>query len=476
MRIKTSARGLTFSFQENEAFQVGTKYRYFLDTANREVILVPDENGDHTVSRKGKNQKPLIDLRAKEIKDLIATASYLEISFDKQITVSVIKTVPEIQKDYSDYELKDLFDKKDTETITLDRNEFLRQDPPIFKALQAAGLFSAKINTEISYVFDMISLFSGAGLLDYPFRMDPDFQIHAAMDFDKDACETYRYNIGDHILCADMRNVEPEDLACPHPDLVIGGPCCQGYSNANRHNIDSQTAKEKRSLVDDYIRIVKSKHPYLFVIENVPQFITKEGGRYLSKVIEGLPDYSITYQIVSDFAHGGYTTRKRMILIGSRIGRVLIPDVELKVHRVSGDALKNVDDTWFNAKDITKPSEETKRKMSFVRPGHNYKDIPEMKTLERHSDTYYRLDPDKPAPTIVNWRKVNMMPPVGNRILSVAEVAALMGLPKSFRLFGSLNAKQQQLGNGVTMAIASFVKSIVKNALYRFANEQYIPV
>lgn len=151
---------------------------------------------------------------------------------------------------------------------------------------------------------------------------------------------------------------------------------------------------------------------------------------------------------------------------------MIIPDVELSSHRTAGDALIKVDDTWFNAGDITKPGIDTMRKMSFVRPGHNYKDIPEMKDLNRHSDTYRRLAMDEPAPTIVNWRKVNMMPPVGNRILSVSEVAALMGLPKRFHLFGSLNSKQQQLGNGVTIAIASFVKALVKNKLYAFAKEQ----
>ena len=67
---------------------------------------------------------------------------------------------------------------------------------------------------------------------------------------------------------------------------------------------------------------------------------------------------------------------------------------------------------------------------------------------------------------------MNLMPPVGNRILTVAEAEALMGLPGTFRVFGSLNDRQQQIGNGVTQAIAHFVKSIVKNALCAFANEK----
>ena len=93
-----------------------------------------------------------------------------------------------------------------------------------------------------------------------------------------------------------------------------------------------------------------------------------------------------------------------------------------------------------------------------------------MKELDRHSNVYRRLSADEPSVTITNWRKVNLMPPVGNRILSVAEAAAIMGLNKDFRFFGSLNDRQQQVGNGVTLAIASFIKSIVKNSLFTYVN------
>ncbi len=167
-----------------------------------------------------------------------------------------------------------------------------------------------------------------------------------------------------------------------------------------------------------------------------------------------------------------------MILIGSakEIGKVIIPNVELTSKKTAGDALKKVDSSWYHYADITKASQDTMRKMAQVRPGHNYKDIPEMAHLDRHSNVYRRLSADEPAVTITNWRKVNLMPPEGNRILSVAEAAFLMGLDRNFRFCGNLNARQQQVGNGVTQAIASFVKSIVKNALYAYANGMFLPV
>ena len=258
----------------------------------------------------------------------------------------------------------------------------------------------------------------------------------------------------------------------PDVDVIIGGPCCQGYSNANRHDIDKTTAKAKRLLIDDYIRIVKDKQPLVFLIENVPQFITKEAGMYLEKVITGLSEYQITYQVVNDWDVGGYTTRKRMLLVGSKIGKIQIPDVELTRKRTAGEALKKVTPDWIHFSDVTKARPDTIEKMAQVRPGHNFRDIKGMEHLDRHSNTYRRLSMDEPSITIVNWRKVNVMPPIGNRILSVAEVAALMGLNKEYQFFGSLNDKQQQVGNGVTQAIASFVKSIIKNALYCHVNQQ----
>lgn len=59
------------------------------------------------------------------------------------------------------------------------------------------------------------------------------------------------------------------------------------------------------------------------------------------------------------------------------------------------------------------------------------------------------------------------------RQLNCAEAKAIQGLPKDFRFFGSLNDIQQQIGNGVTFAMATFAKSIIKNILYRYVNNRF---
>lgn len=470
MRIRSSQRGLTFSFQGNETFQPGTHYRYIIDIEKSEVIIVPDQEGRYKLSRKGDNHKPLVDLRNSEIRNAISLASHMEVEVkDDVIVVHIIKKKISTEG-VQDIEIAELFDKEETVTFEISKDELLHNTGALSDMLVSSGMFSEPVQRSLSYVFDTVSLFSGAGLLDLPFHKDDSFDLKFAVDFDKSACETYRKNIGDHIMCMDIRDLEESDV--PDADVIIGGPCCQGYSNANRAgNVALDVSK--RLLIDDYIRMVKAKKPLMFVVENVAQFVTKEGGKYLERVLTGLSDdYNISYSIVNDNEVGGYTTRKRMILIGSvkAMGRIHIPDIELETKKTTRDALMHVTDEWLNYNDITRPSQSTINKMAQVRQGHNYKDIAEMAHLERHSNVYRRLAENEPACTITNWRKVNLMPPVGNRILSVSEAAALMGLDKKFQFFGSLNDKQQQCGNGVTQALANFAKSIVKNALYHYTN------
>ena len=328
MKIKYSKRGLTFSFQENETFKVGTRYRYLVDATNSEVILLPDENGKYKFSRKGIN-KPLVDLRNEEIREVMSMARFMEVEIqDDKIIVHIIKTDVNIDT-LTAHQLTDLLEKSELISFSIDKEILQENNAALREMLQVGGFFSEQSRNDISYVFDVVSLFSGAGLLDLPFKKDSSFDIKFAVDFDKAACETYKKNLGDHILCMDIRNLKEEDV--PECELIMGGVCCQGYSNANRAG-NATLDLSKRLLVDDYIRIVRAKSPLMFVIENVPQFITKENGKYLSKVIEGLSDkYNITYSVVNDWDLGGYSTRKRMILIGSvkAMGKVIIPDVEL---------------------------------------------------------------------------------------------------------------------------------------------------
>lgn len=479
-RIKSSQRGLTFSLTEEE-IPIGTHYRYIVDTFKKQVYIIPDEEGKLKVSKKktGNSVKPLFDLRSKEVRDLVASADYLEVETENnQITVTAYrKTKARFRL------LKNKICSIDevlgikAGTITLPLGMVSGSENIQYgceKPLQIVSEMDRQTNIpmdEIRSVYDVVSLFSGAGLFDKAWLDTGKFRFVYANDFCEEVRETYEYNIGKHMHCKDIRDVRGEEL--PFADVFSASPCCQAFSNCNRRNMASKEAEEKRLLVEEVVRLVREakEKPKVVVVENVPQMITKEKGLYLSKLIDGLQEYDATVKVVEDYKVGGYSLRKRCVVILSCIGKIELPDIEVLPYKTVRDALSKVDSTWYNYNDFSQPKDETIEKMKYVPQGGNWRDIPSSVASygpETHSAIMRRLAWDEIAPTITNVRKNNIMPPEGNRCLSISEAAALMGLGKDFRFLGKLSAMQQSLGNGVTQAIGKLIARTVGNNLDNF--------
>ena len=475
-KIKNSKRGLTFAI-ENEKFPIGSHFIYTIDTKRKKIIISNSETGN-TVSRK--RSKPLFDIRSKEVKKLISAADTLEVeSLENEIIVHVLKKAK-----VSCFKKKNVV--KNIADIRISReylkasgtNECYQYTLDDWFSSYATGNNKTSSNAEIlqgiNDTYKVISLFSGAGLLDYGFVKNGGYEIIYANDFDSDACKTYQDNIGNHIECKDIREVDTSKL--PKADVIISGPCCQGFSQSNRRNKASEEAEMKRTLILEHTRITKAINPKVFVVENVPRFLTEKDGYYLNILLGEMSDYDISVQKVKDCDLGGYTKRERAIIIGSKIGKIDMPKMKVLPQKVVKDALSKVDSSWFNYDEVTKSSKETQENMSYVPQSGNWKYIPRFQgNTKKHSDVYFRLDPEQVAPTIVNWRKITMMPPVGNRILSTSEAAALTGLDKNFRFTGGgIASHQQQIGNGVPFSISNTVANVVKKALDAFYNNSKI--
>ncbi len=117
-----------------------------------------------------------------------------------------------------------------------------------------------------------IDLFAGAGGLSYGFEATGEFLILAAAENNKNAQKTYIENHqgqGDIIMIPDVRGYNFEALAKEFGgiDVVIGGPPCQGFSNANRQK--NHIISMNNSLVKEYFRAIKEIKPKAFVMENV---------------------------------------------------------------------------------------------------------------------------------------------------------------------------------------------------------------
>ena len=347
----------------------------------------------------------------------------------------------------------------------------------ILKDLKEQGYVSSDNNLKslkngIKTTIKVLSLFSGVGMFDYPLHMDSDFEIIKAVELNKSACETYKFNIGDIIENKDIREFkinETEDV-----DLLYGGVPCRPFSNANRVNrLDNH---KEIDLIDEYVRILKSNSNFkAFVIENVPQILTCNNGLYLNNLKKNLKEFDISHIVLNDYECGGHTNRKRAFIFGSKIGKVSLNFIK-RTGKTVRDAIKKVTDKWFNFKDITFPSDSTKEKMSYVPQGGNWMDIPKdlwaksYRAGKTHSNTFRRLDLNKPSIALSNFRKSNIIHPTENRTISVAEAIALSGFD-DYKILGNLSERQQAIANAVPFNLGLAVKEIIKNVFINHFNK-----
>jgi site-specific DNA-cytosine methylase len=106
--------------------------------------------------------------------------------------------------------------------------------------------------------------------------------------------------------------------------VTIGGPPCQGFSNLGTKNVNDP----RNSLWREYLRIVQIAKPKVFVIENVDRFmLTPEFNLLLSEAEHGsLSKYSLSFGHLNAADFGVAQRRIRTFVIGSRVGRIPLPE------------------------------------------------------------------------------------------------------------------------------------------------------
>ncbi len=167
-----------------------------------------------------------------------------------------------------------------------------------------------------NYRYKLMDLFAGAGGFTQGFVQTDRFDSVFAIDHDPDAAETYNRNFGRHCLAIDVNDIE----AFPGADVIIGGPPCQGFSNLGAHLPNDP----RNQLWRHYVRAVEQAHPLVFVVENVPPLLRSEEGQELMRQTAAA-GYQVEGRILNAADYGAFQTRKRTIIIGSRVGVPVFP-------------------------------------------------------------------------------------------------------------------------------------------------------
>ena len=118
-------------------------------------------------------------------------------------------------------------------------------------------------------MYKVVDLFAGAGGLSLGFMQTQKYDIKVAFENSPYMQDTYRLNhpgveVQGDVCAADYDAIKKK---YGEIDVVIGGPPCQGFSNANRQK--NHAISQNNMLVKQYIRAILELKPKAFVMENV---------------------------------------------------------------------------------------------------------------------------------------------------------------------------------------------------------------
>ncbi len=137
-------------------------------------------------------------------------------------------------------------------------------------------------------MYKVVDLFAGAGGLSLGFKQTRKYDIKVAFENNPEMQATYRLNhpetdVRGDVCTADYTAIQEQYGAI---DVVIGGPPCQGFSNANRQK--NHAVNKNNMLVKQYIRAIVELQPKAFVMENVSMLKSDVHRFYLEKNDEEL--------------------------------------------------------------------------------------------------------------------------------------------------------------------------------------------
>jgi DNA (cytosine-5)-methyltransferase 1 len=303
---------------------------------------------------------------------------------------------------------------------------------------------------------NIVSLFSGTGGLDLGLIQSGN-TIVWANDIDEDATVTYRNNIGEHIICDDIKNINFADM--PEADVIVGGFPCQGFSQAN---LLRSIEDERNQLYRFFYRAIKRKQPKFFIAENVRGLLSLGGGDIIKQIVSDFKKagYIVKVTLVNMANFGIPQTRQRVFIIGQHkdLGETMLFQFPKETYRKDGNPKP-----WVSIKSTLEHYPDPDKPNDYL--NHIYSSY----KVEYRNFTGHRVtNPAKPSPTILargNGKGgVCAIPHYnGKRRLTIRESAAIQTFPDDFEFIGQMNSCYRQIGNAVPVRFAKLLgKELVR--------------
>lgn len=342
----------------------------------------------------------------------------------------------------------------------------------------------------------VIDLFAGVGGLSLGFEKKG-FDVVLANEYDASIAAAYITNHKNtKMIVGDITSLDLEDTfgkLAGTVDVVIGGPPCQGFSQKGQR----KTIHDERNfLFKYYVSVVELVKPKYFVMENVPNLLTAEGG-YFRHEIEELFNklgYSLEYGVLNASDYGVPQNRRRAVIIGKLNGdapklpipqgnKVTIWDaISDLAYLESGEGSEEQEykypaesdyekmlradaSTLFNHV-ATKHSPLALERLSLIPPNAGREVLPEEHlTKSIYSGTWTRMKKDEISVTITTRFDTpssgKFTHPFLNRAITVREAARIQSFPDDFHFVGNKGSQMKQVGNAVPPLLAAAIAEVI---------------
>lgn len=172
--------------------------------------------------------------------------------------------------------------------------------------------------------FNFIDLFAGIGGLRKGFESIGGHCVFTS-EWNKYAQQTYAANFRDnHPINGDITKINAEDI--PDHDVLVAGFPCQPFSIAGVSKKNSLgrlhgfACEAQGTLFFDVARILLAKRPAAFMLENVKNLQSHDGGRTFEVIIKTLREelgYTVFHKVI-DAKHFLPQHRERIVIVGFR--------------------------------------------------------------------------------------------------------------------------------------------------------------
>lgn len=344
----------------------------------------------------------------------------------------------------------------------------------------------------------VIDLFAGVGGLSLGFE-NVGFDVVLANEYDPSIAGAYQRNHpATRMVVGDITRLPLEEIFAPYQGkihVVIGGPPCQGFSlKGQRKTIHD----ERNFLFKYYVKVVELIKPRYFVMENVPNLLTTEGGFFRREIEELFQNmgYSLNAGVLNAADYGVPQNRKRAVIIGKLHGDAPALPAPAKKRTTIWDA---IEDLAFLASGegaeeqayrippqsayarrlrgscrvlrnhvATKHSKLALERLGMIPPNSGKEALPkEHLTRSIYSGTWTRMAKDEVSVTITTRFDTpssgKFTHPYLDRAITVREAARLQSFPDSFVFTGTKGSQMRQVGNAVPPLLAQAIATVIKN-------------